>query len=145
MICFPETFPVCDVTTYSGSAALTGSRSGPVGAALYSTPFGSASLYNGSLLIISDNGLHTIRAIDTVTGQVSVLAGHVGIPGFVDGIGVSASFDGPQGLAASLAHADVVYVCDTGNFAIRSINVSDGKRVQPCVPRFQLPQCAVCW
>jgi DNA-binding beta-propeller fold protein YncE len=43
-----------------------------------------------------------------------------GNPGFLDGDGFSAAFDGPQGMVMA---DDFLYVADTGNHAIRRINI----------------------
>ena len=57
-------------------------------------------------------------------GTVTTIAGaRDGAAGFVDGKGAGARFSGPSGIACV---ADVVYVADTGNNAIRRIS-HDGR------------------
>ncbi len=66
---------------------------------------------------VSDYGNHAIRKISPA-GAVSTLAG-TPTPGFADGAGGSARFNGPTGIAVD--STGNVYVVDTGNFAIRKI------------------------
>ena len=57
-------------------------------------------------------------------GQVTTLAGDL-YPGSADGVGSSASFLGPSGLAVDPA-SGLLYVTDTFNCEIRSINAATG-------------------
>ena len=72
--------------------------------------------------VIADGGHHQIVVVDS-DGRERRRFG-TGAPGFADGDGDSASFNNPQGLIAAPDH---VYVADTGNHAIRRIDLADGR------------------
>ncbi len=72
-------------------------------------------------LYVSDSGHHRILECDH-DGKVLRAFGS-GAAGFVDGPGIQAAFQMPAGLAV---FKDVLYVADTGNHAIRRINLSTG-------------------
>jgi NHL repeat len=87
-------------------------------AASFNNPSGIAVDSNGNLYV-ADTTNHAIRQI-TPAGLVSTLAGNNGVPGFVDGAGVAASFNNPVGVAVD--GSGNVYVADSSNHAIRRIN-----------------------
>lgn len=94
--------------------ALSASFYGPSGLALD----GAGNLY------IAENLLHTIRKLDT-SGMVTTIAGKAGMPGAPgsDGtLGLSASFDGPAGLAFD--GVGTLFVAEVGNSLIRSIDLT---------------------
>jgi len=64
---------------------------------------------NHQIVLLEDDGTETLRFGD-------------GEPGFKDGPAASARFDTPQGLVCS---TDAIFVADTGNHAIRRIDVRD--------------------
>jgi len=72
-------------------------------------------------LFIADTGHHRIIAA-TDDGAVTAVFGS-GREGFEDGSGTDASFSSPQGL---LADGETLYVADTNNHAVRSINLATG-------------------
>lgn len=72
-------------------------------------------------LFIADTGHHQIIAA-TDDGAVTGIYGS-GLDGFDDGAAGDASFSSPQGLAVS---GDTLYVADTGNHAIRAIDLATG-------------------
>ncbi|MGB5166813.1 MAG: thioredoxin-like domain-containing protein [Acidimicrobiia bacterium] len=72
-------------------------------------------------LFIADTGHHRIIAA-TDDGAVTAVFGS-GREGFEDGRGTRASFSSPQGL---LADGDTLYVADTNNHALRSIDLATG-------------------
>ncbi|MDR0353230.1 MAG: hypothetical protein LBI02_07750 [Opitutaceae bacterium] len=59
----------------------------------------------------------------TSAGAVSIIAGAAG-PGFANGIGPAAQFNTPSGIAVDLAGN--LYIADTGNNAIRYIDMTTG-------------------
>lgn len=71
---------------------------------------------------VTDGGHHQIVLIDAARSE----AGRIGKgePGFADGDLRTATFNRPQGLVTD---ADVIYVADTGNHAIRKIDLATGK------------------
>jgi hypothetical protein len=78
-------------------------------------------------LYVADTGNHTIRRFGfgyspeacPVVYIVSTLAGVAGSPGWQDGVGASARFNTPRGLAT--AGDGSLYVTDSGNHTIRRI------------------------
>ena len=85
-------------------------------AAAFNTPSSIALDHLGNLYV-ADTGNHAIRRI-APDGAVTTLAGN-GSPGYVDGIGRAAQFNGPVGIAVD--DAGIVYVADTYNDRIRRI------------------------
>ena len=110
--------PAGVVTTLAGSAGNFGSTDATGSSARFYEPEGIAVNSAGTLIYVADTWNHTIRQI-TSAGVVTTLAGSAGNYGSANGIGSSASFDQPQGLA--LDGAGNVYVGDTGNQMIRKV------------------------
>ncbi|MEW6131124.1 MAG: SMP-30/gluconolactonase/LRE family protein [Acidobacteriota bacterium] len=78
-------------------------------------------------LYFTDPNNHAIRKVAQSGGQfmVETVAGN-GVPGFIDGDGVTARFNTPTGLAIS-ADGNFLYVADTGNNRVRKINLQTRK------------------
>ncbi len=72
-------------------------------------------------IFISDTGHHRIIAASD-DGLVTAVFGS-GVAGFDDGIGLTASFSSPQGLALD---GNTLYVADTNNHAVRRVNLDSG-------------------
>lgn len=104
------------VTSLAGGTA--GSANGSGTAAQFQNPYGVASDSNGNTFVVDQNN-NAVRKI-TPAGLVSTLAGGDG-PGYNDGIGISAKFNGPKGIATDALGN--IYVGDTGNHRIRKIDV----------------------
>lgn len=98
-----------------------GFADGAGAAARFDTPSAIALDATGNLYI-ADTGNHAIRKM-TPDGRVSTLAG-TGRPGWRDGPGALAQFDGPVGIAVDAAGR--VLVADTYNDRIRAI-APDGR------------------
>ncbi|HWV15211.1 MAG TPA: hypothetical protein VN030_07245 [Cellvibrio sp.] len=110
------------VSTLAGAVGVTGSANGLGSAARFSEPRGITS--DGYNLYVSDSGNNTIRKIVIGTGEVSTLAGSPSSTGgSADGVGSAASFEYPMGLASDGIY---LYVCDTGNKAIRKVTIATG-------------------
>jgi sugar lactone lactonase YvrE len=105
------------VKTLAGTAGVTGSADGTGPAAQFNSPQ-AITLDSLGNLYVADTGNNTIRKI-TSAGIVTTLAGTAGATGSMDGIGASAQFNGPQGLATDAANN--IYVADTVNDTIRLI------------------------
>ena len=107
--------PAGVVTTLAGALGQSGSADGSGGAARLNTPFGVALDAAGNVYV-ADAGNYTIRKV-TPSGEVTTLGGAPGQSGSADGVGISAQFFIPAGIAAD--GAGNVYVADTYNSAIR--------------------------
>lgn len=105
------------VTTFAGTAGVTGSADGTGAAATFNNPYG-IGIDSAGNLYVSDGSNNTIRKI-TPGGVVSTLAGTPGVIGSLDGTGASASFSDPEGIAVD--SAGNVYVADAGNYIVRKI------------------------
>ena len=109
--------PTGDVTTFAGSPGIAGSDDGAGSAARFQLPSGVACDASGNVYV-ADHGNQIIRKI-TPGGHVSTLAGSAGDPGGADGVGATARFSDPAGVACD---ADGnIYVADAGNHTVRKI------------------------
>lgn len=79
-----------------------------------------------NLLFVADSG-HDRIVISTLKGQVLYVVG-TGDAGFVDGAFAQAQFSAPQGMSFDRVN-QFLYVADTGNHAVRRINLKR-KRVE---------------
>ncbi|MEO6995369.1 MAG: MBG domain-containing protein [Lacunisphaera sp.] len=102
------------VTTFAGSSGISSITDGTGSAARFNFPTGVAVDSSGTVYV-ADSGLPTIRKI-TPAGLVTTLAGG-GNLGSLDGVGASAQFLNPSGIA--LDGAGNLYVADTDNNVIR--------------------------
>ena len=95
-----------------------GNVNGTGAAAAFDTPSAVAVDKNGNRYV-ADSANNVIRLI-TAGGEVSTLAGTVGVAGSNNGQGTAASFNNPTGVAVDKNLN--VYVADTGNNMIREIS-----------------------
>lgn len=109
--------PAGVVMTLAGTPDVRGHADGIGSAASFIYPIGIAT-DGAANVYVADKVSNTIRKI-TPTGMVTTLAGAAGITGHADGIGGSASFNGPVGVATD--STGNVYVADYGNDTIRKI------------------------
>ncbi len=102
-------------------------------------------------LYVADTENDTIRKIDP-EGVVTTIAGKVDEPGSADGIGGSARFDSPSGVA--IAQDGTLYIADTLNNAIRTASPPLADRASVDNPRLEVggirrldasPQTATAW
>jgi DNA-binding beta-propeller fold protein YncE len=110
------------VTTLAGTAGVAGSTDGTGAAANFTGPVGI--IMYGTNLYVADTGNNTIRQIVITTGQVTTIAGTVGVAGSMNGTGVAASFNSPTGITTDGTN---LYVADTGNNTIRQIVIATGQ------------------
>lgn len=75
-------------------------------------------------IFVSDTNHHRVVAVDEASGRVLQVAGS-GREGFADGPLAAAAFSYPQGLAVDEA-GRFLYVADTGNHAIRRVDLDTG-------------------
>lgn len=80
---------------------------------------------SGDRIFISDTGHHRVVAADATTGEILAVYGN-GRAGFESGDALDSQFDSPQGLVFDDS-TGLLYVADTNNHAIRSIDVATGR------------------
>lgn len=105
------------VTTFAGSAGVSGSGDGTGAAARFYLPFGVA-VDSGGNVFVGDYGNLTIRKI-TPAGVVTTLAGSAGQQGATDGTGAAARFFTP--LSIAIDGSGNIYVGEYGNNTIRKV------------------------
>lgn len=127
--------PALNVQVVCGAAVgtLTGSsmgmKDGAPGVAQFDMPGGLAYNSATSQVYVADSQNNNIRVV-SASGVVSTLAGSTlgsaGSSGYFNGTGTSAMFNGPSGLAFDphVGTAGALYVADTGNNAIRKIDLA---------------------
>jgi sugar lactone lactonase YvrE len=108
--------PAGVVTTVAGNGTY-GSVDGNAATAEFASPMALA-LDKAGNIYVADTNNHTIRKI-TPAGVVSVFAGAPQVSGSADGVGASARFASPSGIAVD--GSGNVYVSDTYNHTIRKI------------------------
>src|ERR1035437_4944110 len=109
--------PYYGYTNLAGLGGSQGSVDGTNTVARFNQPYSVALDPNGNAFV-ADSVNHTICKV-TPEGGVTTFAGLAGNQGSTDGTGTNARFSGPQGVATDLAGN--IYVCDSGNSAIRKI------------------------
>ena len=110
------------VTTVAGIPGDYSSIDGPVDSATFNSP--ADLTYSGGMLYIVDMDSHTLRSLDIDKGEVSTLAGMAPASGYQDGKGRDSRFNVPGGLTVD---GEKLYVADTFNHIIRSIDISTGE------------------
>jgi hypothetical protein len=107
------------VTTFAGTAGLSGSTDGTGAAARFNYPDAVAT--DGTNLYVTDAGNNTIRQIAIATGAVTTLAGTAGSTGATDGTGTAALFASPVGITTDGTN---LYVADRANDTIRQVAIA---------------------
>lgn len=109
------------VTLISGTG-VAGNTNGAVASASFNQPSDIAINNSTGALYITEHGNHSVRCIKS--GLVSLIAGSAStVPGFVNGIGIQASFNNPFSIACN--NYSQLYISDKGNHSIRKINLAD--------------------
>jgi sugar lactone lactonase YvrE len=110
------------VATFAGSGTV-GTANGPGTIAQFNAPSGLALDAQGNL-VVSDQSANVIRGvvINDPNHNVTTIAG-VGSAGFANGTGSASAFNAPMGIA--LGSDGALYVADSGNNAIRRVNLAD--------------------
>ena len=78
---------------------------------------------DGRTVFVSNSRNNTIGAIDAASKSIRILAGKLFQQGSNDGVGDSARFNSPDGMAIS---GQDLYLCDTDNSDIRKVNIGSG-------------------
>jgi sugar lactone lactonase YvrE/peroxiredoxin len=110
------------VSVFAGTGQ-EGAIDGPIGDAGFAQPSGLAT--DGTRLYVADSEASSIRAISLDDDQTTTLAGSGDLFGFghTDGIGKSALFQHPLGVALD---GNTLFVADTFNGLIRRIDLKTG-------------------
>lgn len=111
--------PSGSVSTLAGLSGRSSSVDGKGATARFEEPYAVAT--DGSNVYVADATDHSIRKI-SADGTVTTLAGKAGSFGSTDGVGASARFNAPHGIAVD--SAGEVYIADTSNSAIRKISAA---------------------
>ncbi|HEX4773636.1 MAG TPA: choice-of-anchor D domain-containing protein [Bryobacteraceae bacterium] len=125
------------ITTYAGGAAVSGGDTlgdgGPALSAVLNSPSGLAIDSTGSLYI-ADSGDDLIRKVDPSTGVITIVAGIDPIrwktitstepPLTLSGDGSALDADILSPLSIAFGANNVLYIADTGNDVVRSIDLS---------------------
>lgn len=98
---------------------IVGSATPEEAATGFNRPRGIASLADGRL-VVSDRASSTVSLLDPATKAVTLIAGST--PGFADGTGAAAKFNGPYGVAV-LPDGSLV-LADEGNHCIRKVTLA---------------------
>jgi len=107
------------VITFAGNTfGLAGSIDGIGTAAAFNRPSGITT--DGTNLYVTDSFNYTVRKIVISTGEVTTVAGGVGVAGSVDAIGLNARFNVLNGITTD---GSSLYVTDSNN-TIRRILIS---------------------
>lgn len=110
-----------EVSTLAGTANSFGSDNGTGSNAKFFYPTGITCV--GSNLYVADMINYTIRKVEIATGVVTTLAGLPNNSGPSDGTGSLARFNVPQAITSDGTN---LFVADSGNHAIRKIEISTG-------------------
>jgi sugar lactone lactonase YvrE len=108
-----------EVSTIAGTSGRSGSADGTGSSASFFRPIGITT--DGTNLYVADTGNETIRKIVISSGVVTTIAGTALNRGSTDGIGPSASFFSPYGIATDGTN---LYVTDASNSTIRKIIIA---------------------
>ncbi len=105
------------VSTFAGLPEIAGSDDGII--ATFNNPSGITT--DGFDLYVADTGNNAIRKISLNNGEVTTIAGAVDAAGYKDGVGAATRFKKPNAIAYD---ANYLFVYDSGNNAIRQIDIS---------------------
>jgi|CZKI01.1.fsa_nt_gi sugar lactone lactonase YvrE len=111
--------PAGVVSTFAGTAGVSGSNDATGSAAQFSLPIGLTIDGSGNLYVVDGLG-NSIRKITTPGAVVTTFAG--GNLGSTDGTGTAARFKSPAGI--TIDGSGNLYVSDQGNNTIRKITTS---------------------
>jgi len=111
------------VTRFAGTPKTAGFADGPRELAQFTGPGGVATDSSGNVYV-ADSGNYTVREI-SASGQVTTIAGSVGVQGTSDGTGTGAQFYDMQNLAAD--GLGNLYVVDGMADTVRKVVIATGQ------------------
>jgi len=109
--------PGAFVTTLAGTPSIRGGDDGTGALATFYGPYGIA-VDAASNIYVADSGNNTVRKLN-LAGAVTTLGGVARVVGSADGVGTSARFNGPSGIATD--SSGNVFVADSLNSTIRKV------------------------
>ncbi|MBS2013051.1 MAG: hypothetical protein JST00_09200 [Deltaproteobacteria bacterium] len=124
------------IATFAGRNGPTGAfADGSADVARFDMPEGVALDPKRGALYVADSANHAVRRVDLATGAVTTIAGVGAVRGRADtkddgGERRAALFDTPRSLAMS-PEGDAIYVTDTGNYAIRRVDLESLRVTTP--------------
>ncbi|MDR0902873.1 MAG: hypothetical protein LBM92_08915, partial [Opitutaceae bacterium] len=121
------------ITTLAGSLATLGALDGTGTDARFNAP-GGVAVADG-VLYVADTNNSLLRAI---TGNTVATLGGSGGSGFRDGVPAAARFNKPEGIAAD-ARRDLLFIADTGNQAVRVLDIETAETTTPALTRATEP------
>ncbi|MBI5193201.1 MAG: hypothetical protein HZA08_07140 [Nitrospirae bacterium] len=113
-----------EVRTFAGYPGSAGTLDGVGRNARFNAP--TRGVRSGDMLYIADTGNHVIRAVNTVTAEVTTVAGEKGESGWrnrAEGEESNARFSSPGDITTD---GTFLYVADTGNHVIRIVSPLTG-------------------
>lgn len=115
-------FKTTDATYQEGAACSGELELGNSSCAYFNRPTDVAVTSNNKFLYVADASNNRIRRVNISTGKTKLVAGS-GSAGFSNGVGSSASFNGPYSITLS-DDDSTLYVADKYNHAIRAIDLA---------------------
>jgi sugar lactone lactonase YvrE len=114
--------PLGNVTTFAGTAGVTGAVDAAGAAARFYLPASLTVDSATGTIYVADSFNNTIRRISSA-GVVSTLVGAAGVYGSADGTGTSATFADPTAVSLDAVAANL-YVADRLNQTIRQVTIA---------------------
>lgn len=111
-----------EASTVAGQALTPGMVDGGASSSKVSAPRGIAMSPDGRWAAVADIDYNAIRRLDTVSWNMSTLAGGKTFPDYVNGLGTKARFSSPTGLCISPG-GGVMLIIDTDNNVIRRMDM----------------------
>jgi len=123
------------IVTVAGRLGLPGSSGdgGSAGSAQMRYPAGLAVEPTTRRLYVADSGNHAVRVVDLSTGIITTLVGALGVIGTAGGLGgpaAEARLRYPDGVAVTPG-GDALFVADSGNHAVRRVDLKTGEVASP--------------
>lgn len=115
-----------EVETVMGASEPVGWRDGAPGVSRLDSPGQVWGSEDGRRVYLIDRGNHIIRRFDRDANEITTIAGLPGRAGFEDGTLDEARFDSPFGIWVDTEER-FAYVTDTGNNAIRRLDLQSGE------------------